>query len=228
MKELEVFRFNEMVTRVINLNDEPWWVVKDVCDILGISDVSDAVERLDNDEKGRGFIPTPGGKQAMLIINESGLYSLIIRSNKPEAKKFQKWITSEVLPSIRKHGAYMTPATIDSIIADPDSAIKLLQTLKAEREAKLALAAQVEVVSKERDALEIELDKSKEWMTIKKVADINGLSWKDLSWQLMIKKSKAMGVPYPKVFDANFPNGVNSYHISVWKAAYPYLDYGEQ
>jgi len=78
--------------------------------VLNIADVSDAVERLDDDEKGRGKIPTPGGDQEMLTINESGLYTLILRSNKPEAKSFRKWVTSEVLPSIRKTGAYAVPA----------------------------------------------------------------------------------------------------------------------
>jgi prophage antirepressor-like protein len=103
---LQVFSFEEKQVRVVEKGGEPCWVAKDVCGVLGLSDVSDAVERLDEDEKGRGFIPTPGGTQEMLVINESGLYTLIVRSNKPEAQKFRKWVTSEVLPSIRKTGAY--------------------------------------------------------------------------------------------------------------------------
>ena len=81
-------------------NGEPWWVARDVCQILGLEDTHKAVERLDEDEKGRKTIPTPGGNQVMWIVNEPGLYSIIIRSNKPEAKQFKRWITHEVLPSI--------------------------------------------------------------------------------------------------------------------------------
>ncbi|WP_316896833.1 Bro-N domain-containing protein [Pseudodesulfovibrio indicus] len=97
---------------------EPWFVAKDVCDVLGYRMASDAVRALDDDEKGTRNVRTPGGDQIMTLINESGLYSLILRSRKPEAKAFKKWITSEVLPSIRKKGGYMvakadeTPAEI--------------------------------------------------------------------------------------------------------------------
>ena len=99
-------------------NGEPWWVARDVCQILGLEDTHKAVERLDEDEKGRKTIPTPGGNQVMWIVNEPGLYSIIIRSNKPEAKQFKRWITHEVLPSIRKTGGYEvdTLSEIDLII----------------------------------------------------------------------------------------------------------------
>lgn len=85
---------------------EPFFVAKDVCDILGIDDVRQAVERLDNDEKLSGIIYHSGQNRTMWLINESGLYSLIIRSNKPEARAFRKWVTSEVIPSIRKTGKF--------------------------------------------------------------------------------------------------------------------------
>ena len=80
--------------------------------MLSIGNVSDVFKRLDADEKGVGQIDTLGGSQTMNIINESGLYNVILRSDKPEAKPFRKWVTSEVLPTIRKHGAYMTPETL--------------------------------------------------------------------------------------------------------------------
>lgn len=80
--------------------------------MLSIGNVSDVFKRLDADEKGVGQIDTLGGSQTMNIINESGLYNVILRNDKPEAKPFRKWVTSEVLPTIRKHGAYMTPETL--------------------------------------------------------------------------------------------------------------------
>ncbi|MBR0096813.1 MAG: Bro-N domain-containing protein, partial [Synergistaceae bacterium] len=97
---LQVFDFNENAVRVIMKDDQPWFVAKDVCEILDIADAHTALRGLDSDEKDRQNLPTPGGEQDMSVINESGLYTLIMRSNKPEAKKFRKWVTSEVLPAI--------------------------------------------------------------------------------------------------------------------------------
>lgn len=106
---LQVFNFNEQAgtpIRVQVINDEPWFVAKDVCQVLGIEKYRDAMSRLDADERGSLLVDTLGGQQQMGAVNESGLYGLIMRSNKPEAKKFRKWVTGEVLPSIRKTGGY--------------------------------------------------------------------------------------------------------------------------
>lgn len=92
--------------RMVMHKHEPWWVASDVCAILDIQDVKQAVERLDEDERGRYNVPSPGGVQQTTCINESGLYSLIFTSRKPEAKAFKRWVTHEVLPSIRKTGSY--------------------------------------------------------------------------------------------------------------------------
>lgn len=92
--------------RVIDRDGSPWFVLSEVCRELGISNSSDVAARLDEEEKGVAEIDTLGGKQTLRIINESGLYSIILRSTKPEAKKFKKWVTSEVLPAIRKTGSY--------------------------------------------------------------------------------------------------------------------------
>jgi anti-repressor protein len=110
---IQLFQYEEKPVRTITINGELWWVAKDVCAILNLSDVSMSVSRLDEDEKGTSQICTPGGKQTVLVINESGLYNLVLRSEKPEAKKFKKWITSEVLPSIRKTGKYEVTAKSD-------------------------------------------------------------------------------------------------------------------
>lgn len=104
------FNFSAQALRVVMIDGEPWFVASDVCGALAHSDTSMAVRRLDDDEKGTSTVCTPGGDQQMTVINESGLYSLILTSRKPEAKKFKKWVTSEVLPAIRKTGRYVAPA----------------------------------------------------------------------------------------------------------------------
>ncbi len=103
------FNFVAQSIRVIMRGDEPWFVTADVCSALTIANSRDAVSKLDDDEKGVANTDTPGGNQELSIINESGLYSLILTSRKPEAKKFKKWVTSEVLPAIRKTGRYEAP-----------------------------------------------------------------------------------------------------------------------
>lgn len=106
--ETEVFNFSQEKApiRVQLIHGEPWFVAKDVCAVLEIEKHRDAVSRLDEDERGSLVVDTLGGSQKMTAVSESGLYSLIFQSRKPEAKKFRKWVTSEVLPSIRRKGYY--------------------------------------------------------------------------------------------------------------------------
>ena len=144
MSNIQIFNYNSVEVRTIQNDGEPWFVLKDVCNVLHIGNSRDVVARLDQDEKGVGQIDTLGGKQEMTIINESGLYNVILRSDKPEAKPFRKWVTSVVLPTIRRHGMYATPDTVEKMLADPDTTIKLLETIKQERAARLALEAQAE------------------------------------------------------------------------------------
>lgn len=106
MNELQIFKYGEVPVRTTAKDGEPWWVLADVCRVLDLGSPHKVAERLDPDEKGRNLIPTPGGNQNMTIINESGLYKVILRSDKPEAKKFTRWVTHEVLPAIRKTGIY--------------------------------------------------------------------------------------------------------------------------
>ena len=118
MSSLTVFQFDGNSVRVINRGGMPWFVAKDLCLILDIRNVSDALSRLDDDEKGIASTDTLGGKQDMTIVSESGMYALVLSSRKPEAKPFRKWVTSEVLPSIRKTGSYSyrgkTPGWIEA------------------------------------------------------------------------------------------------------------------
>ncbi len=144
MNNLQIFNYNGNEVRTIQKDGEPWWVLKDVCGILGISKYRDTASRLDEDERGSVRVDTLGGEQEMTVVNESGLYNVILRSDKPEAKPFRKWVTSEVLPSIRKHGAYMTPQKIEEVLLNPDTIIKLATELKAEQEKRVALESKVE------------------------------------------------------------------------------------
>ena len=141
MNELKIFNYNDMEVRTVERDGEPWFVLRDVCQVLEMTTPARVAERLDQDEKGVSLIHTPGGPQEMTIINESGLYNVILRSDKPEAKPFRKWVTSEVLPSIRKHGAYMTPETLEAAILNPDTMIRLCTALKDEQDKRKALEA---------------------------------------------------------------------------------------
>lgn len=121
--------------RTINQNGEPWFVVADVCQILELSNPSIAISRLDVDERAKFNLGRQGEGYA---VNEPGLYSLVFGSRKPEAKAFKRWITHEVIPAIRKHGVYATPETVEKMLGDPDSMIKILETLRDERQARIA------------------------------------------------------------------------------------------
>ena len=128
--------------RTITLDGEPWMVGNDIAVALGYSNPRDAlVKHVDNEDKGVAKCDTLGGRQNLTIINESGLYALVLSSKLPDARKFRRWITSEVLPSIRKHGAYMTPETLEAAILNPDIMIQLCQELKKEQEKRRALEA---------------------------------------------------------------------------------------
>ena len=136
--EIQIFNYNDREVRTVQKDGEPWFVLKDVCEVLGLGSPHKVADRLEPDEKGRNQIPTLGGNQETWVINESGLYAVILRSDKPEAKPFRKWVTSEVLPSIRKNGGYiagqesMTPAELMA------SALLMAQKTLAEREARIA------------------------------------------------------------------------------------------
>lgn len=140
----EIFNYQEHNIRVILKDGQPWWVAKDVCEVLEFANHNETLKRLDGDEKGVSSIDTPGGEQEMLIVNEPGLYCLILGSRKPEAKVFKRWITHEVIPSIRKHGAYLTPEKIEEALLNPDVIIDLATKLKEERVKRVQAEKQLE------------------------------------------------------------------------------------
>lgn len=137
MNDLKIFNYQENEVRTIIKDRELWWVLSDVCKVLGLTNPTVVSQRLDEDERSKFNL---GRQGEGTIINEAGLYSVILRSDKPEAKEFKRWVTHEVLPSIRKHGMY----AIDDLINDPDLAIKALTALKEERARRKELEAQAE------------------------------------------------------------------------------------
>lgn len=143
---LQIFK-NEQFGEIKTIIEEgqPWFMAKDVCENLGISNTAMAIARLDENEKGVSSIDTLGGKQKVLTINEYGLYSLILSSKKPQARQFKKWVTNEVLPTIRKHGAYMTDNTIEKALTDTDFLIKLATNLKEEKFKRLEAEKKIEI-----------------------------------------------------------------------------------
>ena len=127
MNYLQTFSFNNQPVRTVQLNNQPYWVLKDVCAVLGISNSRMTAERLEDDEVSQtDIIDALGRSQNTTVITESGLYAVILRSDKPNAKEFRKWVTSEVLPAIRKTGAYLTDEKAYDITHNPQSLADLL------------------------------------------------------------------------------------------------------
>lgn len=143
MSELQIFKNAEFGSiRTLTINGEPYFVGRDVAEILGYSNSRKALaDHVDEEDKGVTKCDTLGGTQEMTVINESGLYSLILGSKLPTARKFKRWVTSEVLPTIRRHGVY----AVDEVLANPDMLIEALLQLKAEREINQALKETVAV-----------------------------------------------------------------------------------
>lgn len=155
MEAVKVFSFEDSKVRTVMIDNEPYFVGKDISEILGYRDINRAVKQhVDNEDIKSLSYKAYGGLHTSLwsnkndfmskvVVNESGVYSLIMNSKLPSAKKFKRWVTHDVLPSIRKHGMYATPDTVDKMIDDPDFGIKLLNQLKEERQQKKILASKI-------------------------------------------------------------------------------------
>ena len=147
MDKIQIFENPEFgLVRTLEVNGEPWFVGKDVATILGYERATKAVaDHVDTEDKDEVPIQDSIGRmQSTPIINESGLYSLILSSKLPKAKEFKRWVTSEILPGIRKHGAYMTDEALYKAITEPDFLIQLATELKAEKEKRKVLEEKVE------------------------------------------------------------------------------------
>ena len=182
MNELKNFTFEDQQIRVLTIEGEPWFVGKDVAEVLGYSNSRKAIaDHVDSEDKGVTKCYTLGGTQQIAIINESGLYSLILSSKLPKAKEFKHWVTSEVLPTIRKHGAYMTDQKAAAIVTDKNALADLLQQAAyqlKEKDVKIErLTAELEVSSKKATYLDLIVE-TKDGMTATQVAQDYGLSAK--------------------------------------------------
>lgn len=152
-----VFQYSGNEVSVIMQDGEPWFVAKDVCKLIGLEQVSRAMNRLDEDDKGLVKVTHPQSAEKLIevnAVNESGVYQLILDSNKPEAKAFKRWVTHDVLPSIRKHGMY----AIDQLLGNPDLLIEVVTKLRDERKARLVaeadVATQVAVIKEQKPDVE--------------------------------------------------------------------------
>lgn len=145
MNEITTFvnpNFGEV--RTLEINGEIWFVGKDIAEILGYSNTRDALAKhVDAEDKGVAKCDTLGGIQEVTVINESGLYSLILSSKLPSAKEFKHWVTSEILPSVRRHGAFLTTETLEQVLTSPDFLIRLATELKNEKEKNDSLARKI-------------------------------------------------------------------------------------
>jgi len=149
MNDLQKFSYADKEVRVITKDGNPWFVGKDVAEVLGYGRTTKAVvDRVDEEDrmivdgKTQSQFGIELGQRGGWVVNESGLYSLILSSKLPSAKAFKRWVTGEVLPAIRKHGAYLTPDTMEKVMNDPDFIIGLVQALKDERAKREALEAE--------------------------------------------------------------------------------------
>lgn len=133
MTELQHLDFHGHAVRVIGDGEDLQWVAADVARVLEYRDANTMFRGVDEEDKGYAKVRTPGGDQNMTTVNESGLYTAIVRANSERAKPFRNWVTREVLPAIRRHGGYLTQPTVEQILTDPDTLIKLATDLKAER-----------------------------------------------------------------------------------------------
>ena len=138
MNEMQTFVYSGAEVRTVQKDGAPWFVLKDVCGVLGIANDRNISARLDTDEKGVHLVDTLGGVQEMTCISESGLYNVILRSDKPEAKPFRKWVTAEVLPAIRRSGGYIAGQNDLSPAELMAKALKVAEQTLAERDARIS------------------------------------------------------------------------------------------
>ncbi|MED1950471.1 phage antirepressor KilAC domain-containing protein [Brevibacillus centrosporus] len=178
-----VFSFQEKQVRVVMREGEPWFVARDVCEVLDIANYRNATAKLSTSMKGVQIMDTPGGKQEVTVLNEAGVYKIVFTSNKPEAEKFSDWVAIDVLPAIRKHGMYAK----DELLDNPDLLIQVATKLKEERQARLV--AETRALVLEQRVAEYEpkityLDQilqSKDTVTITQIAKDYGMSGQKLN-----------------------------------------------
>ncbi|PCF64485.1 phage antirepressor [Staphylococcus pseudintermedius] len=191
MQALQTFSFEALPVRTLTVDDEPYFVGKDVSDILGYSNSRKALsDHVDEEDKLTSQIVTAGQRRNQTLINESGLYSLIFSSKLDSAKRFKRWVTSEVLPAIRKHGIYATDSVIEQTIQNPDYIIHVLTEFKKEREGRLVAEQQVQELKPKATYYDLVLQ-NKSLLSVSKIAKDYGMSARALN-----KLLHELGVQY--------------------------------
>ena len=178
MQDLQIFNFEELPVRTLIVDKEPYFVGKDVADILGYSKPANAIAtHVDKEDKTTTLIQGTGSnyKSNAVVINESGLYSLIFSSKLDSAKRFKRWVTSEVLPAIRKHGIYATDSVIEQTMKNPDYIITVLTEFKKERESRLVAEQQVQELKPKATYYDLVLQ-NKSLLSVSKIAKDYGMS----------------------------------------------------
>lgn len=172
MQDIKVFENSEFgKVRVSVVGGEPLFCLSDVCNVIGISNSRNVKSRLDIEDVRQMDTLTEGGNQQVTFVTESGLYDVIIRSDSEKAKPFRRWVTTDVLPSIRKHGAYMTPETIEKALTSPDFIIQLATQLKNEQEKRKQAEAKIEA-DKPKVLFSEAVEASKKSILIRELAKI--------------------------------------------------------
>lgn len=176
MQELQIFNFDSNEVRTVVVNEEPYFVGNDVAQILGYEDYRGAInKKVDEEDKLRSQIDHAGQNRTVTLINESGLYSLIFSSKLDSAKRFKRWVTSEVLPAIRKHGIYATDSVIEQTMKNPDYIITVLTEFKKERESRLVAEQQVQELKPKATYYDLVLQ-NKSLLSVSKIAKDYGMS----------------------------------------------------
>ena len=214
--DLTRFEFRGKSVRTVTIEGEPWFVAQDVCNVLELEKPRKAVSSLDEDEKDYVTITDPiGREQKTTVVSESGLYALIFKSRKPEAKEFRKWVTSEVFPQIRKTGRYaLTPTGYIEALEAYLAKLKHNEALKQET---MRLVEENKGLAENIKELELKLKESMEWYSIKRMEKLN--PGEKFDSRLLKNNSKKMGIPVKKIFDRNYGE-VDVYHRDVWEDLY--------
>jgi prophage antirepressor-like protein len=210
MNKITPFNYGDNLIRVVDdeITGEPLWVAKDVCNVLDLKDVNRTLSKLDEDEKGTQTLSTLGGMQKMSVINEAGLYNLIFRSNKPEAKPFKRWVTHEVLPTIRKTGSYGDNSDVAQIIPvltkimeGMNGMVQMMGTI-LENQNK----TQNDSLSREQiDQLKLAVNRA-----VKAAVDCHRMPWGDVSQKVYKELNGRMGVfTYTHIHPADFQEAMD-------------------
>lgn len=201
--------------RTLEIDGKPYFVASDVAKVLGYTNSSKAIKDHCRWVTKR-YVPHPQSADKKIEVNiipQGDVMRLAAKSELPGAEKFESWIFDDVIPTVLNHGIYATDSVINKILDDPDFGIKILTELKEERIARMT-------AEEEKEKLQQELDYSKDWYSIKRVAAMNGVDWKTFNWRKLKEKSIELGYGVKKIFDANYGE-VNTYHRDAWEAAYP-------